>query len=114
MQSAPVPFRYINLGSGDQLAVKNSPGVLFAYQIINTTATAFYLKLYNKALPLSTDTPVKTLLIPANTLSPLVGDFGPQGTAFTVAIGLRITALLADTDTTAVAANSAVVNLEVQ
>lgn len=68
----------------------------------NAKASAVYLKIYDKATaPASTDTPVKTIYLPAS--SSFIFDYG-DGHLFTNGLGYRIVTDNADSGTTAVAA----------
>lgn len=84
-------------------SVKASTGAIVSIQGYNAKASAVYLKLYNKASAptVGTDTPVKTLYIPAS--AAFVFDF-PVGSYFSTGIAYAITGAAADADTTALAA----------
>jgi hypothetical protein len=71
----------------------------------NNKAAKVYLKLYEgkgTSNPASTDTPKKTLVIPAS--GAFVFDF-PEGIQFRAGMSLRLTAAIADNDATALVAN---------
>lgn len=107
------PFKVISAATTNATVVKASAGQLGGLQVFNNSGTIGYLKLYNKASAptVGTDTPVKTLLIPANTSG--AGFIVPRsqiGTQFSNGIALAITGGIADNDNTAVAANAFVVN----
>ena len=89
-------------------AVKTSAGVLGTLVATNVSAAVKYLKLYNKASAptVGTDAPVHVYPIPAGGTIQLTD----LKTRFTTGIALAITSGVADTDTTAVAANDVVVN----
>ena len=73
--------------------------------ISNAGGAAAFVKLYDKATaPVAgTDDPALTIPVPASSvLSLAIGDLGPP---FMLGLGLAITNLVADSDTTAVAAN---------
>lgn len=91
-------------------AVKTSAGVLGILVATNVSAAVKYLKLYNKASAptVGTDVPVHVFPIPAGGMLQLTD----LKTRFTTGIALAITGGVADTDTTAVAANDVVVNWE--
>ena len=85
-------------------SVKASAGALFELSLSNPTATAAYVKLYNKAsapVPAS-DVPVLTIPLPAN--SAVVQQFGALGKRFATGIALGITGAIGKTDTTATVA----------
>lgn len=85
-------------------AIKTSAGTLYNIGASNTGAAAAYVKLYNKASAptVGTDTPVLTLVVPAGGSATF--GLGTLGHRFTTGIGMAITNLAADSDTTAVAA----------
>ena len=84
--------------------VKASAGTLYNIGASNTGGAAAFIKLYNKATAptVGTDVPVLVLVVPAG--GNVDFDLGPMGHRFATGIGLAITNLAADTDTTAVAA----------
>lgn len=83
--------------------VKDGRTALKGIQGYNAAGTARYLKLYNgTAEPtVGTDTPVKTIYLPATTAFAL--DF-PHGYDFSLGLGFAITGAAADADTTACSA----------
>lgn len=72
---------------------------LFEVSATNPTATAAYLKIYNKASAptVGTDVPVLTIPIPANSF--VAFEFGALGKRFTLGVATAITAAIAATDT---------------
>ena len=86
-------------------SVKASAGTVFNVLCSNTGAAAAYVKFYNKATAptVGTDVPVITITVPASGTVLLPTSL--VGIRFTTGIGLAITNLAADSDTTAVAAN---------
>ncbi len=84
--------------------VKGSEGSLHAIIMSNTTVTASYLKVYDKATApaVGTDTPVLTVLIPPNTAVAQVALMLPIGMPFTNGIAYGFTSAAADSDSTAV------------
>lgn len=94
--------------------VKASAGQIYSVQTGNISATVpAYLKLYDKATAptCGTDTPVKRIVIPANSLGGGNNVSIPIGWQFTSGIGYCVTAGIADNDTTAVAASTVIVNI---
>lgn len=81
---------------------KASAGAIKSIQGYNAKASAVYLKFYNKASSptVGTDTPVKTIYLPAS--SAFVFDF-PAGYSFATGIAYALTGAAADADTTALA-----------
>lgn len=86
---------------------------LYTGYVYNTSAAVKFLKLYDKATAptVGTDVPVATLPIAPSQALNLGADFGGHGRYFNLGLAYAITGLVADTDTTAVAANDVVVNL---
>jgi hypothetical protein len=75
---------------------------LIGYTFQNTTATAAYVKLYNKATApvVASDIPfLPPILVPANGASPVY--FNDFGKAFSLGLGIACTNLIANTDATA-------------
>jgi len=85
-------------------SVKASAGNLYAVVASNVGAAAAFLKLYNKASAptVGTDVPILTIPIAASGVVNLL--FGVQGARLGTGIAFAITNLVADSDTTAVAA----------
>lgn len=79
--------------------VKSSAGCLYEISISNPTATAIFVKLYNKttAPTVGTDIPILTISVPAGTEKVL--EFGALGKRFATGIGIATTAAAAATDT---------------
>src|ERR1700722_559846 len=111
-------YRLLSANSDNATNLKNGAGQVYGINVYNLGTTIAFLKLYNKvSTPVpGTDTPVKTIPIPPASASGQVGGVSipPDaiGRAFSLGIGFVISANLADSDTTAVAANQIVLNLE--
>lgn len=108
-------YSYIAAASAnqDQQTVKATPATLYGVQASNLAAALRYLKIYNKALPTSADTPIFRCMLPASATAPTpfvipIPDFG---VAFSAALGIRLTTGQADNDANAVTAGDVVVNL---
>lgn len=102
----------------DSTVVKNTGGTIYGGSIYNTSPAPIYLKIYDKATPpISTDTPIQRYLVPANYTAAngfglhLESAIGPTGLKTNNGITFRVTAGMADNDTTAVASNTVIVNL---
>ena len=96
-------------GQPTGVSVKASVGQLGGWFLSNNNAAVRYVKLYDKATaPASTDTPLLTLLLPANSAANLLA---VPGIDFAAGIGIRVTTGVADSDTGAPSANDVVVNL---
>lgn len=95
----------------DAANIKGSAGVLYGWSIQNTTNSARYAKLYDKATaPTSADTPVKRLYLP-----PTGGNnmpVGAVGLALVHGLGIRLTTGAADNDTGACSANDVLANID--
>jgi hypothetical protein len=76
--------------------------------IVNSTATAYFLKLYNKATAptCGTDVPKWTVPVPANSAVPLQLDNG--GLMFPLGLGICLTGAIGDADATTAAAGVAI------
>lgn len=104
-------YRRISTASTNGERVKASAGQVYGFIVVNTNASARYLKIYNNTTnppTVGTDTPVMTVTLPG---SGGVAFSIPQGIAFGTGIGIGITTGAADSDTGAVAANEVIVTL---
>jgi hypothetical protein len=100
---APSTYRVLSAAATTNGAnIKGSAGTVKGIQGYNAKSSAVYLKLYNKATSptVGTDTPVKTIYLPAT--AAFAFDFG-TGVAFATGIGIALTGAGADADTTALA-----------
>ena len=97
-------YNAVSAASTNATSVKASAGNLFEITASNVTATATFVKLYNKASAptVGTDVPVLTISVPANTTVAM--QFGSQGKRFATGIALAVTAVAAATDTAAAVA----------
>lgn len=97
-------FNLTSAATTNATLVKSSAGNLYEIDCSNTSASPVFLKLYNKASAptVGTDTPLVTLVVPAN--AHLVQSFASLGKRFTTGIAYAITGLQVTTDTTAIAA----------
>jgi hypothetical protein len=104
------PAHYLSGATTNSTNVKATAGTLFSITAVNTTATIYYLKLYDKATAptCGTDTPVHTLPVPASatgsglTINPFIG------LNFTTGIGFCLTGAIADADATSAAVGVAI------
>lgn len=96
-------YNVVTAASTNSAVVKASAGTLYEITISNPTATAAYVKLYNKttAPTVGTDVPVMTISVPATsaTTMPVSLIFGQVGKRFATGIGIACTAAAAATDT---------------
>ena len=105
--------KLLSAATTNAASVKTSAGQVYNIQAFNTNAASpRYLKLYNKASAptVGTDTPIKTILIPANG-SGVVIEIS-NGLACSTGIAFAITGGVADSDTTAIGANEVIVNID--
>jgi len=111
LQAIPLSTNHwVSAASTNPTLVKASAGTVYTYMVFNNGTSWCYLKLYNKAtapVP-GTDVPQLTVGVPPGGGANLTVD---QGASFSTGIGFALTGAPADADTTAVAANQAVVNL---
>ena len=100
---APLRARIVSAASTNATSVKASAGNLYHVTVGNVSAGIKFLKLYDKASAptVGTDTPIVTIPIPIGGFSEAY-DFPIP---FAVGIAYAITGAIADSDTTAVAAN---------
>ena len=108
-------YQAVSAASNNADTVKASAGQVYSVQVFNNSGNIGYLKFYNKASAPApaTDTPIKTILIPANTLgSGAVFDFGNLGLQFATGIAIAIVAGIATNNNTSVAANAMVANID--
>lgn len=100
---AGTTYNLVTTASTNAAIVKASAGMLYEITISNPTATAAYVKLYNKASAptVGTDIPVLTISVPATstTTMPVAIPFGQVGKRFATGIAISCTAAAAATDT---------------
>lgn len=105
------PFRLISAASINATVIKISPGTLLSIYATNTNAAARFVKVYDSAVPpdVSTMTPIFTFRVAALTGSITYTPAG--GVACVNGIAIIETALIGDTDATAVAANDIILQV---
>jgi hypothetical protein len=103
------PVKYLSTASTNANNIKATPGTVYSIVAINTTATLYFLKLYDKATAptVGTDVPVQTFPVPASVTGAGLVLTLPVGIAFLTGIGFALTGALADNDTTSAAAGIA-------
>lgn len=111
IQGATSHHHAISAADTNATSVKASAGVLSSLSVNNLNAAARYLKLYNKATAptVGTDTPIRTLAIPAG--ASLEFTFGKGGLYFSTGIAYALTTGIAVADTGAVSASEHAVGL---
>ena len=97
-------FRMLAAAASDNATnAVNRPCALKGIQGYNAKAANVFIKLYDEtSTPVSTDTPVKTICVPASTAFSF--EFS-EGFVFATGLGYRMTAAVADNDATALVAN---------
>jgi hypothetical protein len=102
--ATPTAFALSSAATTNATSLKASAGTMYGCTCSNGGAAAAFVKLYNKASAptVGTDVPILTIPIPASSVVSL--NLGELGHRFSTGIALAITNLVADTDTTAVAA----------
>ena len=115
--AAPTPTSINSAASTNGQLINGASTGLQAFYATNIGATVAFVKLYNKvtAPTVGTDVPVMIIPVPAAVsgvpgVSPAI-DCGFNGHRFALGLGLAITGLVADSDTTAVAAGQVKVHL---
>ncbi len=102
--AAATPYSRTTTASTNAAVVKASAGTLFEISVSNVTATATFVKLYNKATAPTVGTDVPGLTIPVAAGATLVMAFGTMGKRFTAGIGIATTAAAPAADTAATVA----------
>lgn len=108
-QSAPK--RYLSAATNNATLVLGRASYVNLIVAVNTTATVYYLKFYNKATAptCGTDVPVLVLPVPPNSAQPLQIP-APLGLNFPAGVGFCLVAGIADNDNT-VAATGVAINV---
>lgn len=103
-------FSLLSAATTNSNNVKATSGKLFGWRLYNNTASAKFVKIYNKATApiVGTDTPFLRIPVGANGHSEY---FAERGIEFSLGIGIGITGAIGDADVTAVAINDVTVNL---
>jgi hypothetical protein len=101
-------YRNISVIAGD--IVKNAPGFLTGFMLINQAAAWRYVKFYDKATApvVGTDVPKMTIPLPPASGIPLSPS---DGIYFSLGIGIAATTAIADADVGAPAANDVVASV---
>lgn len=109
------PYHLVAANTTNSTNIKNGAGTVYSIQTANISGLSpVYLKFYDKATAptCNSDTVVKTIAVPANTL---VGGNNASfrvGVAFTSGIGICLTNGIADNDNAAVATATSIVNID--
>ncbi len=101
-------YGLVTAATTNAVLVKSTPGSIYELTFSNPTATAVYIKLFNKAsIPVpGSDVPLMTIVAPAASAVALSDclSFGTVGKRFTAGIGIAVTGAAVATDTTAAVA----------
>lgn len=96
-------YNVVTTASTNAAFIKAAAGAVYEISISNPTATAAYVKLYNKASAptVGSDVPIQTIVVPATsaTAVPISIEYGQVGKRFTTGIAIAVTAAPAATDT---------------
>jgi hypothetical protein len=107
------PRKYLSAATTNATSVLARAAKLHGMLIINTTATLYYLKFYDKASAptVGTDVPVMTVPIPASTTGAGIAAAdvgGADGVQFYLGLAFALTAGIADADVAAAATGVAI------
>lgn len=108
-------YSFLSTAAVQTQAVKASPGQVYSMEFFNNGAAAVYVRLYNQTgAPASTDGAniIWRGLVPGNTAGAGFVKSWEKGLKFTTGIGVRVTGAVADNDTTVLAANGILGNVE--
>lgn len=104
MSRATTPYYKTTTAATNAALIVAGDRTLFELTVSNPTATAAYVKLYNKATSPTVGTDVPILTIPVAAGATVGMEFGPEGKDFSLGIGIAVTANALATDTTATVA----------
>lgn len=108
-------YSFLSTAAVQAASIKSSPGQVYSLAFFNTSATIAYVRLYNQTTsPATTDNAniIWRGLVPGNTSGAGFTHEISNGIQFTTGIGIRVTAAVADTDATALAANVVLGNVK--
>jgi hypothetical protein len=106
-------FSAMSAASDNAQTIKNTRGKVLGFQIFNTTASAKYVRLYDKATaPVVADTGLirRRIMVPANGVASYHVGQGLDG--FPNGISLRATGAAPDADTTVLAVGDLIFNID--
>jgi hypothetical protein len=100
---SPLPVGYVSTSSTNSTLVQPGLTTIKVFAVLNSTATAAYLKIYDTATAptCGSGTPKWRFPVPANTL-PQIAPFAisPNGLVFSNGLGFCLTGAIADNDST--------------
>ena len=104
MSRSTTPYARVSTASTNAALIVAGDRTLYELTAFNPTATAVFIKLYNKATSpaIGTDVPVVTIPVAPGALVAM--EFGSEGKDFALGIGIGITANAVHTDTVAAVA----------
>ncbi|MDR3561245.1 MAG: hypothetical protein P4N59_07395 [Negativicutes bacterium] len=108
----PTPHALTSAATTNATSVKASAGTLYTLTWDNVSASARYLKLYNKASAPTVGTDIPILTIPLAVTSGNSVIFGALGKRFSTGIAYAITGAIAVADTTAIAAGDVHITMD--
>lgn len=105
-------FRRIATADTNAASIKATAGRVYGYVISNPSAAAKFVKLFNKATAptVGTDTPIRTIMIPAGGIAAYHVAAGLAG--FSAGIAIAATGAVGDLDTTALAAADLIIHID--
>jgi hypothetical protein len=104
-------YTLISAATNNAQSVKATAGQLYAYQLFNNGASPVYVKFFNKnsAPAVGTDTPVKTVMVPAGGGANMEWT---NGVAFAAGIAICCVTGIAPLNNTVVAADQVAINID--
>lgn len=99
-------YNQVTTASTNAAVMKASVGTLYEITISNPTATAIYIKIYNKASNPAVGTDIPVLTIPVVAGGFVAVPFGAYGKRLSTGLAIAATAAAAATDTTAAVAGA--------
>lgn len=107
----PSTTKINSANSTNSTLVQRLATTLFAVNATNNGGAAAFVKLYDKATAPVVGIDVPVLVVPVPAAGVVSLNMGDLGSMFSLGLGIAITNLIADSDTTAVAANQVKVSL---
>lgn len=104
MSRSTTPYYRTTTASTNAALIAAGDRTLYELTVSNPTATAAYVKLYNKSTSPTVGTDVPILTIPVAAGATVAYEFGSEGKDFSLGIGIAVTAAAVATDTAATVA----------
>jgi len=106
-------YSFLSTNAVQSANIKSSAGMLYSVEFFNVSATPVFVRVYNKA---TTDdgsgTPIERWMIPGNTAGAGFVKEWVKGIECSSGITIRVTSAIADSDSTALTANTILGNIE--